>query len=100
MVIKDFITISRETNFLDFKLKITFKNDKVEFIRDIIAFANNDYVKDKYIVYGIKEDNDKPVVIGLKDLDFVDPADYQNLLSEKVEPHIEIDFATQDKGRK
>lgn len=100
MKIKDLIDVGRETNFLDYKLKISFKEDKIEFFKDIIAFANNDYVGDKYIVYGIEETNNELKVVGLKDLDFGDPAIYQNLLSEKVEPHIDIDFIKENYNNK
>jgi len=92
IMIEKFIQIGRETIFLDFKQTISFDYDKIDLIRDIIAFANNDYEGDKFIVYGIKEKEGNLDIVGLDNIDFGDAAEYQSLLSEKVEPHIEIDF--------
>ena len=83
---------SIESEFLDYKEKVNFKNNKVDFLRDIIAFANVDSSRDKYIIYGVKESKDGHIFVGLSDFDIGDPSIYQNLINEKIEPYINIEF--------
>lgn len=95
MNIHELFEYNRETVFLDYKEKIDFINNKVDFIRDIIAFSNADEDCEKYIIYGVKEVEDGYNFVGLNNLNFGDPADYQKLISEKIEPQIKLDFITE-----
>ena len=84
---------ARESNWLDFKTKIDFPNKRIDFLRDIMAFANNDYIGKQYIIYGIKENIDQLEILGLDSSSFdkiSDEASYQELISNKIEPRIEI----------
>lgn len=56
---------ARESNWLDFKTKIDFPNKRIDFLRDIMAFANNDYIGTQYIIYGIKENKGQLEILGL-----------------------------------
>lgn len=85
----------KESNWLDYKMKIDFLDNKVDFLRDVNAFANNDYVGSQYIIYGIKEEKGKlePVGVDSSSLDRLgDSASYQELVSVKIEPRIKISF--------
>lgn len=84
---------ARESNWLDFKTKIDFPNKRIDFLRDIMAFANNDYIGTQYIIYGIKENKGQLEILGLDSSSFgkkIDEASYQELISNKIEPRIEI----------
>jgi len=92
MSIEELLSIEKETEFLDYKLKIDFEHNKVDFLKDIIAFSNCGYIGDQYIIYGVKEKPGGIYIVGLDEYDYGDDADYHKLVSEKIEPHIEIEF--------
>jgi len=91
-MIKDLIEIGKETEYLDFKLKIDFLDNKIDFLKDINAFSNNGYDGHQYLVYGIKITNDSLDLIGINDFNYGDPANIQKLVSDKIEPNIKIEF--------
>jgi predicted HTH transcriptional regulator len=96
MNIKELLEFNRETEFLDYKAKVDFQYNKVDFLRDIIALANIGYDGQQYIVYGVKESEEGFELIGIDDTTFGDVADYQKLISEKIEPYIKVDFVYEE----
>ena len=56
-----------ESEYLDYKKEFTFLKDKVDFLKDIVAFSNNNYEGEQYIIYGIKEINGELDLYGLKE---------------------------------
>lgn len=83
----------KESDWIDYKMKINFIDNKVDFLRDIVAFANNQYKGNQYIVYGIKEEGDHLDLVGLDNIFDEDDASYQQLVYEKIEPVINISFS-------
>lgn len=83
---------SKESKFLDYKRNIECINDNIDLLKDINAFANNDYIGPLYIVYGVGENNGELEALGIDDSFNVlkDEASYQELVSNKIEPRIEI----------
>ena len=74
---------------MDFKEKFyALKQDKDDFIKDIISFANNLQKKDKFIIFGVR-DNDY-CVCGIDLSTVPNIAILENLLFEKVEPEITL----------
>lgn len=91
-IIKNFIDCHDECEYLDFK-QIPYKDEKlVDFVKDVVAFANSDCKQDKYILLGI-EDKSK-CVIGIDCEDLQDSAIFQNTLLQKVEPELNIESST------
>ncbi len=83
----------KELNWIDYKLKIDFIENRVDFLRDVIAFANNQFEGNQYIVYGVKEKNGQLELTGL-DTDFnKDDAEFQQTIYENIEPIINISFS-------
>lgn len=91
-IINELITCHDECEYLDFK-QIPYKKEKlVDFVKDVVAFANSECRQDKYIILGI-EDISKNI-IGIDIEDMQDSAILQNLLIQKVEPDINIESST------
>ncbi|HVW15220.1 MAG TPA: ATP-binding protein [Mucilaginibacter sp.] len=55
MDIEDIILYERECTYVDFKWEEYKGDNKGEFIKDIVAFANADYNGDRYIIIGLKK---------------------------------------------
>ena len=56
--IKDlYSSYSREMQFLEYKLQ--FQNSNHEFVKDVLAMANAHTEYDRYIIYGVKDPNEK-----------------------------------------
>lgn len=79
----------QECDYVDFKEKFyIIKHDKESFIKDIVSFANNQQLKDKYIIFGVE---DKGRYVCGVDLNTIpDVAILESLLLQKVEPQITI----------
>lgn len=90
---KIFKETPKETDYIDYKLKIDFIKNRVDFLRDVMAFSNNNYSGDQYIVYGIKERKGKLEFVGLDGSIEIEDAEYQKLVYDKIEPLINISFS-------
>lgn len=96
--LKNCIDNGYENEFLDYKLDIyNFGKEnnkgKEDFLTDVLAMANSNYADDKYIITGEKvRPYGKRIKKGI-DLNIVkDSADYQQIVSENIEPAISIEF--------
>lgn len=88
--IKSLLDNGYECDFLDFKLKQYPAKLNPNFIKDIMAMANSNYIGDKFIVIGV---NDEGEVIGIEEeVEFVDSAIYQDIILNYIEPDIIIDY--------
>lgn len=83
----------RESNWIDYKKKIDFVENRVDFLRDITAFANNSFEGHQYIVYGIKDIDGQLEFAGLDTPFDRDDAEFQQLIYENIEPVINISFS-------
>ena len=64
--VKELIDCHQESDYLDFKEQNYHKDNKVELVKDLITFANSHSIRNKYIIIGIKEENNVCVdVLGL-----------------------------------
>lgn len=90
-IIIDLINNHCECEYLDFK-QIPYKDEKKsELIKDVIAFANGNCNKNKYIIFGI-ENNSKRLV-GIENTPMEDSSEYQKLM-DKIEPQLNIECGT------
>jgi hypothetical protein len=83
----------KELNWIDYKLKIDFIENRVDFLRDVIAFANNQFEGNQYIVYGVKEKNGQLELTGLDTNFEKDDSEFQQTVYENIEPIINISFS-------
>lgn len=85
-----------ENEFLDFKLKPynwQSQNAKSDFLTDVISLANSSSEGDKYIILGVKvKNNGTREIKGINSNDLVDSAEYQQLVTENIEPTISIEL--------
>ena len=85
-----------ENELLDFKLKpYNWKSQsaKSEFLTDVISLANSSSEGDKYIILGVKvKSNGTREIKGINSNDLVDSAEYQQLVTENIEPIISIEL--------
>jgi hypothetical protein len=87
-----------ENEFLDFKIKpYNWKEtkSKANFLSDVISLANSSSKIDRYIILGVKIKSDGTRNIdGIDTKDLVDSAEYQQLVSENIEPDLSIELNT------
>ena len=55
--VKELIDCHGECDYLDFKEEDYHKDNKVELVKDLIALANSHSTRNKYIIIGVKEEN-------------------------------------------
>ena len=89
-----------ENSYYDFKKDIydfSIQKNKEDFLVDVIAFANNHSKGNKYIITGVKlqEDNSRTFE-GITESKIKDGADYQSLVNDNIEPNVIIDFKILD----
>lgn len=90
-IIADLVTDGYEREYLDFKAE-TYRNNEA-LIKDIMALANSKYEGKKYIIIGVKDNVDGTrEVLGLKQEDLTDQANYQQLILANIEPRINFRF--------
>ncbi|MEN6291604.1 MAG: ATP-binding protein, partial [Methanobacterium sp.] len=96
MEFEDIIQFETESTYCDFKATQYSQDpsDKVrDFLVDIMAFANADIDTDRYIVIGIKHKNDvERLFLGIDKNKFSDPAIYQQIVHQNIEPDIDFDY--------
>lgn len=88
---KLFVKTTRESEKLDYKGKINFSNNKLDFFIDINAFANNDTIESQYIIYGVKEEKVGEFnFVGLSDYPTIKEEDIQKWIYDNIQPKIKI----------
>ncbi len=84
-----------ENEFLDFKLKnYDWNNEKskADYLLDVMSLANSLTDNDRYIVLGVKvKPNGERVLNGINVNELKDSSDYQQLVTEHIEPDISIE---------
>lgn len=95
MELDEIIEFENESTYIDFKAVEYDKEKHEDFLKDIISMANSDFVGAKYIIVGIKLKGDgSRSYLGLDRL--TDSATYQQLVSDKIEPELTIDYSSYD----
>lgn len=94
-IIKQYIDNEFENEFLDFKIKPyewSNSDSKSDFLSDVICMANSSNNGDKFIILGVKvKSNGERILNGIDKNKLMDSADYQQLVSENIEPSISIE---------
>lgn len=89
----DLIKYENENTALDFKAVQYEKKHYEALIKDIMSMANADIENDRHIIVGIKH---KPgggrEILGIEKDNFIDPATYQQVIRENIEPEINLDY--------
>jgi hypothetical protein len=89
----DLVKHENEHSGLDFKAVQYAKASHHELLKDVIALANASGVEIRHIVMGVKHSpSGERKLIGIEEEQFVDPAVYQQLVRENVEPHIPLEY--------
>lgn len=95
-ILIDYINNEVENEFIDFKLiqyDWSKTEEKEKILIDIISMANSNYVGEKYIITGVKVKPDgERIIKGIEPSSAVDSADYQQLVTENIEPSLNIVF--------
>jgi predicted HTH transcriptional regulator len=93
---EDIVRFYNEGNNLDFKA-IQYKKEQVPaFLKDIISMANGFTNDDRYIVIGVKLNNDgSRSIVGMNDL-IKDEATYQQIINENIEPELNVEYVPFD----
>jgi len=86
--INDLLLERKESERFDIKMKYYDESKKYDMVKDVVAFANNSLCEDKYIVFGIN-DNDWSVC-GIDRNKIPNISDIEQLINEKVEPKLKI----------
>lgn len=86
-----------EGTLLDFKAEfynIQNSKSKVDFIKDMLSFANSTMEQDGYIICGIKEENDgSNSIVGVEPKLRVDSANWVQLLNSSTSHPIEFEMS-------
>jgi hypothetical protein len=92
MDLLDQIRYEGENTGFDFKA-IPYKSDKSEdFLKDVMAMANADLDRDRYIVVGVKHHpNGDRNILGIDD--FIDDASYYQLVHSNIEPDLHFEYS-------
>ncbi len=89
----DLIKYENENTSLDFKGIQYEKKQHENLIKDIMSMANADVGNDRHIIIGVnhKASGDREI-LNIKKRDFVDSANYQQIIRENIEPEIKLDY--------
>lgn len=92
--IENLIRYENENSYLDFKATQYRREKHQELIKDVMAMANAFGNGERYIIFGIKHySNGNRELLGIQDEEFIDSANYQQLVRENIEPELEIDYS-------
>jgi hypothetical protein len=69
------------------------KNQREQFIREVLGLANADVTGDRYLVFGVHVDGSEKKIVGLTDGDIKMLAQHSKLILEVIEPEISISRA-------
>jgi len=87
------IEYENEHSGLDFKSVQYDKPKHAELLKDVIAMANADIDGERIIIIGVKhEPHGQRKIVPIQDAEFVDAANYQQLIRENVEPELPISY--------
>lgn len=91
--LKNLILYENENTGLDFKA-IQYTREKYEdFLKDVLSMANADIEGDRFIVIGVKHrSTGERELLGVSREEFIDQANYQQLIRENIEPDISIEY--------
>jgi len=92
MELIDLIQEENENTGLDFKAAVYAKEKFDDLLVDIMAMANANLNRDRYIVVGVKHqpDGDR-IILGIQDI--IDDATYYQLIHTSVEPDIHFEYS-------
>lgn len=89
----DIFEFEDESIRLDFKGAQYRRENHADLLKDIIAFANADFEDDRFIIIGIgKDEKNEKIFKGINKEEFVDPAVYQQLIRENIEPDVNFEY--------
>ena len=88
--IVELISKNKETDFVDFKEFFYTNEKKHDLIKDVVSFANNVNVKDKYIIFGVV--NSTGEIKGIQPESLLDVSDIIDFLRVYVEPFVEVEL--------
>lgn len=83
-----YINAKKETEIFDIKEHYYSTDKKFDLVKDVVSFANNKNNNDKYIAFGIKDKTWQ--IIGVKENEFPQISDIEQLLNQYVEPNLQI----------
>ena len=86
----ELIKINKETDFVDFKEFFYSNEKKHDLIKDVVSFANNINVKNKYIIFGVV--NSTGEIKGIEPESLLDISDIIDFLRVYVEPFVEVEL--------
>lgn len=93
--VKELIDCHQESDYLDFKEQNYHKDNKVELVKDLIAFANSHSIRNKYIIIGIKEENNVCVdILGIDKKDIRDEAEFQQIIKTYIKEDLVVEYKT------
>lgn len=81
---------NKETDFVDFKEYYYSNEKKHDLIKDVVSFANNVNVKNKYIIFGVVNSTGK--IKGVQPESLPDVSDIIDFLRVYVEPFVEVEL--------
>ena len=91
--VKELIDCHGEGDYLDFKEEDYHKDNKVELVKDIIAFANSHSIRNKYIIIGIKEENNVcEDIIGICKEKVRDEAEFQQIIKTYIKEDLIVEY--------
>ncbi len=95
--LKDLILYENENTGLDFKA-IQYTSDKYQdLIKDVMSMANADFESNRYIIIGVKlRNNGEREFLGINKDEFIDQANYQQIIRENIEPDIPLEYFPYD----
>lgn len=95
--LKDLILYENESTGLDFKA-IQYTSDKYQdFIKDVMSMPNADFEGNRYIIIGVKlRNNGEREFLGINKDEFIDQANYQQIIRENIEPDIPLEYFPYD----
>ncbi len=86
----ELIKINKEADFVDFKEFFYSNEKKHDLIKDVVSFANNINVKNKYIIFGVV--NSTGEIKGIEPESLLDISDIIDFLRVYVEPFVEVEL--------
>lgn len=89
-IIVELIKRNKETDFVDFKEFFYNNEKKHDLIKDVVSFANNVNVKNKYIIFGVV--NSTGEIKGVQPKSLLDISDIIDFLRVYVEPFVEVEL--------
>lgn len=99
LTLDEIIKYENETTYVDFKKQEYRPGQYVEFLKDVLAFANADYNGSRYIIIGVDFSEGERKIIGIEG-QLTDSAIFQKLLHDKVEPDIDLSYYPYNFGEK